>query len=148
MVRGEAAPRPSSPLIIDRAPELASRCFVTLEAITHPALRQLRYPELFSRLREAGLAFDMVRKRGLGLCLVDSHTSGVLSAVAVGSTPSAAFGEFRQLLDFIEQLAHRFKMASPQLVDPGSRVHVELFLQYMAAFKYLHTQTLAQQEPA
>ena len=104
---------------------------------TSPSSPRLQFPELFSRLRESGLCFDMVRKLGISFNIMDSHTSGCLGCLAVGVTPYDAFMEIKNLLDFVHKHATRLKVAGPHMPDPVAREDVQSFLQQHAAFKFL-----------
>jgi len=125
-----------------------TRCFVSMEMVAHPVLARLPYDAFFSRLRDAGLSFDVREKEGLILSIVDQAAAGRLGIVAVGATPAAAFGEVRAFFDLVARSAARERLATPPPGDVDAAAEIRTFLQQQAALRLLAQLTRREEKEA
>jgi hypothetical protein len=106
----------------DTPPEF--RSYIYIDVLHHPNLAAQQYRSFFSACRRQGIAFDLEARSGLAFLLLDSIASGVLGAMAVGSSYHHALDSIFGCLSFVLQQAGVAPRVRDDSTDIGlTRVH-------------------------
>ncbi|EGB03621.1 hypothetical protein AURANDRAFT_67879 [Aureococcus anophagefferens] len=81
----------------------AKRSYVLVPGFYHPGLAALKYSSFFKLCRLHGIAFDLAKRRGPVLLLVDSLASGVVGAVTEGANKLDALRLCHKFLTFVRK---------------------------------------------
>ncbi|KAH8056253.1 hypothetical protein JL722_7556 [Aureococcus anophagefferens] len=77
--------------------------YVLVPGFYHPGLAALKYSSFFKLCRLHGIAFDLAKRRGPVLLLVDSLASGVVGAVTEGANKLDALRLCHKFLTFVRK---------------------------------------------